>query len=242
MNPLCTRLQPPVLLMAALMLGTGPSVAVSTPWDPDRTAALSAWDWDVPQVFDLAGARVRIWAFRAPLPPADAARRLQQAGASRFDRLQFSGPELSLAGMHAGHHWLAQLRPAPGRVGHTAGLLSSLGPEALHPAGFDPGTLVPPGARALLRASSRMATGTNLIASYLCPGSYRRVALALRRALWAQRWRPLAAANDATPALDAVATAAGEWMQPGGGRLTVHLQARADAVALTLWHRSKESP
>src|SRR5690606_1785276 len=146
--------------------------------------------WDAPQVFDLAGARVLIWSFQAPLAPADAARVLQHAGASRFDRLQFSGAVLSLAGMQAGRHWLAQLQPAEGNAGSTRGRLASLEPAAATQRGFDPQTLVPPGARPVLRAASRMAAGTSVMASYLCPGSYLRVATSLRRALWAQHWRP----------------------------------------------------
>ena len=80
-----------------------------------------------------------------------------------------------------------------------------------------------------------------LLASYLCPGSLPRVAAAVRRALWARRWRPVAAQGPSASARGP-ATAAGEWARPDGARLTVHLHPRADAVALTFWHRSKESP
>ena len=246
MNRVRLRVQSPLLMTAVLLLGTCPSAATPVSWDPAHAADLSGWTWTVPQVFDLAGARLRIWRFRAPLPPADAARRLTQAGAPRFDRLQFSGLLLSLAGLHEGRHWLAQLQPADGAAPGTTGLLSSLAPQASRRDAFDPATLVPAGARPVLRASSRLASGASLIASYLCPGAYPRVAAAVRRALWAQQWRPLAAASGlasrSASGPETVGVVAGEWARPDGSRLTVHLQTRADAVALTLWHRPKESP
>jgi hypothetical protein len=242
MNRFCLRLKPPVLLTAVLLLGAGPSVAVPVPWDPLRSEPLSTWAWALPQVVDLPGARLQIWTFQAPLPPVDAARWLRQAGASRFDRLQLSGHVLSLAGLHEGRHWLAHLRPSEDGKGGTAGLLSSLGPQQARPAGFDPAALLPPGARPVLNASSRLGSGASRIASYLCPGSYLRVAAAVRQALWARHWRPWSEplAHDAD--VRAVPMVAGEWVRADGARLTVHLQTRADAVAVTLWHRSKESP
>ena len=238
MNPMRMRLKPPVLLTAALLLGAGPAAATSPPWDPVRAVTLSDWRWSGPEVFELAGTQMHIWQFRAPQGPAEAARRLKEAGLPRFDRLQFSAAALSLAGLHEGRHWLAQLRPA---AGQTAGILSSLGAYSPRPAAFDPAVLVPAGARPVLRASSRLATGDSLIASYLCPGSYPRVAAALRQALWQQQWRPLVPQGPDDPQRQPVFATAGEWAQSGGARLTVHLQVRADAVALTFWHRAKEA-
>lgn len=245
MNPSIPPLRPPSMLMAVLLLCAGPACAAPAPWDPARAAALAEWSWAAPLAFDLPGARLQVRRFRAPMAPVDAARRLTRAAASRFDRLQFSGPVLSLSGVHEGRHWLAQLRPADDGGAGTVGLLSSLGPEERREAGFDPAQIAPPGARAVLRASSRMAGGTGLLASYLCPGPYPRVAAAVRRALQARHWRPVVAAAGsgevAGSARAQAAPLAGEWARPDGGRLTVHLHPRADTVALTFWHRPKEA-
>lgn len=240
MNPFLSGVRSPAMLVAVLMWCAGSAHAVPAPWDPAGSEALSGWAWTAPQVFDLPGARLRMRRFRAPMRPVDAARRLTRAGASRFGRLQFSGDVLSLSGVHEGRHWLAQLRPADEAGAGTIGVLSSLGPEAWRSAGFDPAELAPSGARPVLRASSRLSGGDGLLASYLCPGSYLRVAAAVRRALWARRWRPVAASEPAASAQNP-ATAAGEWARPDGARLTVHLHPRADAVVLTFWHRPKES-
>src|SRR5690606_9050127 len=109
--------------------------------------------------------------------------------------------------------------------------------------GFDPSALAPPGARPVLRASSRLAEGAGLMASYLCPGAYPSVAAVVRRALQAQRWQPIVTLPE--PASGAVAArsvaVAGEWARPDGTRLTVHLYARADGVVLTFWHRPGEA-
>lgn len=242
---LLTRLCPSAMLLAVMWLSVGPSVAASPPWDPARTAGLTAWTWAAPQGVDLPGAHLRMRSFRAPMAPADAARRLARAGASRFDRVQFSGAMLSLSGVYEGQHWLAQLRPADDGGTDTIGLLSSLGPVDRREAGFNPAELAPVDARLVLRASSRLAGGTGLMASYLCPGSYPRVAAAVRRALWDRHWRPVAIPGARTAAPEVVKgradPAAGEWVRPDGARLTVHLYARTDAVALTFWHRPKES-
>lgn len=239
MNPCLSGVCAPAAMVAALMLCAGSACAVSGTWDPARSEALAEWGWVPPQRFELPGAHVQLWRFRAPMAPLDAAQRLTHAGKSRLDRLQFSGVMLSLSGLHEGRHWLAQLRPADDGTSGTIGLLSSLEPAERRTRGFDPGTLAPAGARPVLRASSRLAGGPGVLASYLCPGSYPRVAAAVRRALWDQRWRPLGVSGLAK---DVAAPVAGEWMQPDGSRLTVHLHPRADAVVLTLWHRSKETP
>ncbi len=240
MNSFVSCMRPPSMLMAALLLCAGSAAA--GPWDPARAEALAGWSWAAPMVFDLPGAYLQVRRFRAPMAPADAARRLTRAGESRFDRLQFSGAVLSLSGLHEGRHWLAQLRPADDGGGSTVGLLSSLGPGPRREAGFDPAALAPPGARPVLRASSRMAGGAGSLASYLCPGPYPRVAAAVLRALRDWRWRPVAPADEAFGlAAGRALSAAGEWTQPDGARLTVHLHPRADAVALTFWHRTKES-
>lgn len=244
MSRLVSQGSSPSLRMAALMLCAGSTCAVAQPWDPARAEALAEWVWMMPMSFDLPGARLRMRQFRAPLSPVDAARQLTEAGASRFERIQFSGAVLSLSGTHEGRHWLAQLRPSGAGRADTIGLLSSLGPDHRRTAGFDPATLAPPGAKPVLRASSRIAGGSGLLASYLCPGSYPRVAAAVLRALRARRWRPVTTATDGASATarDRAASAAGEWMRPDGARLTVHLYARADEVVLTFWHRPKESP
>jgi|GEM_PF-1706290 len=242
MNPFVPGVRSSAMLVAVLMLCAGSVCALPGPWDPARSEALAGWAWAAPLAFDLPGARLRMRRFRAPMAPAEAARRLTRAGESRFDRLQFSGAVLSLSGVHEGRHWLAQLRPDDEGGAGTIGLLSSLGPDDRREAGFDPEELVPAGARAVLRASSRLAGGAGLLASYLCPGPYPRVAAAVRRALWDRRWRPAAAPGWASgSAKDAAAPVAGEWVRPDGARLTVHLHPRAGAVALTFWHRPKEA-
>ncbi|MFC4299641.1 hypothetical protein ACFO0J_16480 [Castellaniella hirudinis] len=237
--------RPSAMLSAVVLLSVGPSVAAPPLWDPARAAGLAAWTWAAPQGVDLPGARLRMRRFRAPMAPADAARQLARAGASRFDRVQFSGAVLSLSGVYEGQHWLAQLRPADDGGAGTIGLLSSLGPADRREAGFNPAELAPVDARPVLRASSRLAGATGLVASYLCPGSYPRVAAAVRRALWVRHWRPVAVPGAGAAAPGAVKgqadPVAGEWARPDGARLTVHLYARADAVTLTFWHRPKES-
>ncbi|MHA3902669.1 hypothetical protein ACTPOE_03620 [Castellaniella sp. WN] len=240
MNPFVSGACSTALLAAVLMSCAGSARAIPGSWDPSRSEALAGWVWTAPLAFDLPGARLRMRRFRAPMAPVDAARRLARAGEFRFDRLQFSGAVLSLSGIHEGLHWLAQLRPADDGAG-TIGLLSSLGSGDRRDAGFDPEELVPSGARPVLRASSRQTDGARLLASYLCPGPYSRVAAAVQHALWDRRWRPVAAAGETSgPAKDLAAPVAGEWARPDGARLTVHLHPRADAVALTFWHRPKE--
>ncbi|MGB3274772.1 MAG: hypothetical protein WBA82_01140 [Castellaniella sp.] len=244
MKPRTPHLYPSALLLTILLLYAGPSGAAPPVWDPARAAGLADWRWAAPQGFDLPGARLQMRRFRTPMAPADAARQLTRAGASRFDRLQFSGAVLSLSGIHGGLHWLAQLRPADDGGPGTIGLLSSLGPKDRREADFDPAELAPSGARPVLRASSRLAGGTGLMASYLCPGSYPHVAAAVRRALWDRRWRPVTILGDevatAGTAKAQAAPVAGEWARPDGARLTVHLSPRTDAVTVTFWHRSKE--
>jgi hypothetical protein len=225
--------------LAVLLLCAGPAAALAAPWDPARAGLPPGWTWAPPQSVKLPGARLQIRHFQVSLDPVDAARWLTRVGASRFDRLQFSGPVLSLSGMYEGRHWLAQLRQAEG--GGTIGLLSSLSPERLPVAGFDPAEIAPSGARPVLRAASRLADGSALLATYLCPGPYPRVAAAVRRALQARHWKPMAGPAPDVLARDRRGTvAAGEWMHPDGARLTVHISPRADAVSLTFWHRSKE--
>ncbi len=242
MNPFTSGARSPAMLATILLLYAGSVCAGATPWDPARSEALAEWRWAAPFAFDLPGARLRMRHFRAPMAPVDAARRLARAGESRFDRLQFSGAVLSLSGVHEGRHWMAQLRPADDGGPGTIGVLSSLGPDDRRAIGFDPDALVPAGARLVLRASSRFAGGAGMLASYLCPGSYPRVAAAVLRALWARRWRPVAAPGKTSgSAKDVAVRLAGEWTRSDGARLTVHLHPRGDAVALTFWHRPKDS-
>lgn len=240
MNPFMPGARSPAMLVAVLMLCAGSACAGSALWDPARSEALTGWRWAAPLAFDLPGARLHMQRFRAPMAPADAARRLARAGESRFDRLQFSGAVLSLTGVHEGRHWMAQLRPADDGGPGTIGVLSSLGPDDRRAVGFDPEALVPPGARLVLRASSRLADGTGLLASYLCPGAYPRVVAAVRRALRDRHWRPATAGAISGLTKHLAEQAAGEWVRPDGARLMVHLHPRADAVALTFWHRPKE--
>lgn len=240
MNPFMSGARSPVMLAAALMLCAGSACAGSALWDPARSQALTGWRWAAPLAFDLPGARLHMRRFRAPMAPADAARRLARVGESRFDRLQFSGAVLSLSGVHEGRHWMAQLRPDDDGGLGTIGLLSSLVPGDRRESAFDPEALVPPGARLVLRASSRLADGAGLLASYLCPGAYPRVVAAVWRALRDRHWRPATAATISGSSKHPAEQAAGEWVQPDGARLTVHLYPRADAVALMFWHRPKE--
>src|SRR5690606_31296725 len=170
-----------ISLAAALMLCAGAGAA--EPWDPGRIESLAGWRWAAPLAFDLPGGRMLVRRFRAPVAPVDAARRLAHAGRARFGQLQFSGAGLLLSGVQDGRHWLAQLQPAEAGSGETTGLLSSLEPGRRIDAGFDPVALVPPDARPVLRASSRMGRAAGLLASYLCPGPYRRVDAAVRDAL-----------------------------------------------------------
>ncbi|MFA7474900.1 MAG: hypothetical protein WCY95_03750 [Castellaniella sp.] len=242
MNPFVPGVRSSAMLAAILLLSAGSACALPGSWDPARSEALAGWVWAAPLAFDLPGARLRMRRFRAPMAPVDAARRLTRAGESRFERLQFSGAVLFLSGVHEGRHWMAQLRPADEGDPGTIGVLSSLGPDERPTVGFDPEALVPAGARRVLRASSRLADGAGELASYLCPGSYPRVAAAVRRALWAQRWRPLAAPGKTSgSAQDVAVRLAGEWARSDGARLTVHLHPRGDTVALTFWHRLKDS-
>lgn len=230
-----------ISLAAALMLCAGAGAA--EPWDPGRIESLAGWRWAAPLAFDLPGGRMLVRRFRAPVAPVDAARRLAHAGRARFGQLQFSGAGLLLSGVQDGRHWLAQLQPAEAGSGETTGLLSSLEPGRRIDAGFDPVAFVPPDARPVLRASSRMGRAAGLLASYLCPGPYRRVDAAVRDALQGRHWQPAAmqATAAAGDAPGRARSAAGEWVRPDGARLTVHLHPRADAVVLTFWHRPKES-
>lgn len=246
MSPFLTPTHPSSMLLAVFLTCASPACGASAAWNPAGAGILAEWTWTGPQVFDLPGAQVRMHRFQAPVTPADAARSLTRAGNDRFSRLQFSGSVLTLSGVHEGRHWLAQLRPVGRGGAGTVGLLSSLEPAARQEAGFDPAQFAPPGARPILRASSRLAEGAGLLASYLCPGSYPRVAAAVRAALQARHWQPAAAVaggfahgGQEDPSR-VVFTAAGEWAQPGGARLSVHLHPRADTVVLTFWHRFKE--
>lgn len=247
MNPalVCACLR--AALLVVLMLWAGRAPGAQDGWDPARALAGADWSWAAAQVFDLPGARLHMQRFRARLAPPDAARQLNRAGARRFSRLQLSGAGLLLSGGWQGQHWLAQLRPE--RDG-TAGLVSSLSPQRPHAQGFDAGRYVPPGARRVLQVSGRSPDAPGALASYDCPGTLADVAARVYGALRAAHWQ---AAESPAPGISETGGAGPEqsiqgapllreWRSPDGDQLTVHLYARAQAVALTFWYRPGGQP
>lgn len=220
-------------LLSGFLL-TGSHVAWSLPmhWDPASQDGLSDWRWADVQRFHLPQARLVMREFKAPLPPAEAARRLSTAAGTRLSRLQFMGTELQLSGMDRQDHWLVQLRAD--RQG-SAGLASVLSPLAARPMHFDPHRLAPAGARRVLQLSGASGRSASF-SSFDCPGALAQIRASLRRTLLLEGWLPRETAIAETESLPS------EWRHADGGDLTVHLHARAASTALTFWHRPKESP
>jgi len=218
--------------------------AASAPaWDPAAALRLPGWAWAGPQQYELPGAHVSLQRFRTRVPPAEAARQLSAAAGGRLARLQFNGAVLLLSGSEHDAHWLAELRAAgKGSVG----LVSRLAPAAVRAASFDPGRLAPAGARRVLQVTERGPGDPASLSSYACDGTVAQVGAAVRQALREAGWMPADGHVDPqarrAPAAGQSPESFSEWLHARQGRLSLHLHARAGAVALTFWHRPKESP
>ncbi|MGB6008082.1 hypothetical protein [Castellaniella sp.] len=223
--------------LGALLSLSGPVSA--QPWDPARTVAQPGWVWAGLQRLDLPQVRLSVQSFQAPVPPPEAARRLAAGAGRRLTRLQWVGDMLLLSGGRGTEHWLAQLQP---QAAGTVGLVSRLEPAVSTAVRFDPAVLAPPGSRRVLQVQGRAAADPASLSSFDCPGTLVQVVVAVRRALLAAGWSVAeapagAAGHDAASAAVPLPT---DWRHPGDGRLSVHLHARRQSVALTFWHHPQE--
>lgn len=231
-----------ILCLWCAGLGAVTPAASAPAWDPAAAVRQPGWVWTGPQQYELPGARVSLQRFRTRVPPSEAARQLSAAAGGRLARLQFKDAVLLLSGSEGDAHWLAELRAADDG---SVGLVSRLAPAVAQAASFDLGRLAPAGARRVLQVRERGPGDPASLSSYACPGTVFQVDAAVRRALREAGWVPAGGRGDPrarrAPVSGQPPEIFSEWLHARQGRLSLHLHARAGAVALTFWHRPKES-